>query len=506
MPEPGSASLWYVTYLPKGRENEPINVGEDILSLKVEDHEKKVDKLTITLDNHRLDKLDSEVWERGNVISVIFGHSDSLAPAREYIIRKITGGRILKIEGHGKAVLMDSKTKSRVFENVTRYDVVRQIAIENGYTDEYIDQTSHVFESISQHNLTDAQFLSKLAGKEGFQFFVDFTGLHWHERAMGQAPIRELIYHVDPGQGDIIDFDVENDISRKPGKITVKGRDPLERKDFSVVKNNQEDKDRDVLTEFVNIIDGETGRRLLVVEETVSTEATTEAEAVVEAKRRYRKVQQKSIRMKVIMRGDARIVAKSVILISGMGARYSGKYYVQSASHMLSGGAGFQTVLHIVTDGHNLRKEGKVSSLNQRLAQCPALLREALQQESVAASGLNELFDTLYPLIEEVENYITKIRSAPKASVSVLAQQAIDVLLSVRQYARRAGLGNFNLAVEDCLSQLRPLTLTSTDEESAGKVNNKDVVDQDVLTLRNIVDSETGRRLLELIDTAGREK
>jgi len=67
---------------------------------------------------------------------------------------------------------MNKVTRCRTFENLTRADVVRKIAQDNGYgvTRQDIEDTTHLLPVITQARMTDAQLIRRLADREGFEF------------------------------------------------------------------------------------------------------------------------------------------------------------------------------------------------------------------------------------------------------------------------------------------------------------------------------------------------
>lgn len=505
MSDPQSAAVWYVRHIPRNGKEEPIDVSKDIRSLQTLDHEKKTDTVTLTLDNSRLDKFENPVWQRGNIISVVFGHPDRLSTPRTYRITKIKGGRILTITAKDKSTEMDTSPQREVFDNVTRSDVVKLIATKHGYSHDFIEDTIEVFESLSQHNISDAQFVRKMARREGFQFFIDQTGFHWHERDMGQAPLRAIIYHVDPAKGDIIDWNVENDISRKPGKVVVKGRNPRTRKPFEVTASNTSDNNRHVLSNQVLILDEETGKAVLGVEDVVESEVPTAQAAAVEAKRLFRKAQQAAVKLKLTIRGDAWILAKSVIEVMNMGSKLSGKYYVQSAANALDPNGGYKTTLHMVTDGHNSKKSASVltGSSNTILQECATELQGALG--GVLSTPDSELgaqsIAQAQSLVEDIKNILQlpeKSRSGPAKSARVKA-------LRIARSAARSSVPNLSGVASNCAGALQRLVIDNDESpEAGGKKNDKSVSPTNQLTPKGTIDSETGKIVISYDDSKRR--
>jgi phage protein D len=465
------------------------------------DHEKKTDTITLTLDNSKLDKFENPVWERGNIISVVYGQPDRLSVPRTYRITKIKGGRVLTVTAKDKSTELDTKPVRAVFDNVTRSDVVKSIATKHGYSHEFIEDTTEVFETITQHNISDTQMARKMARREGFQFFMDQTGFHWHERDMGQAPMRALIYHVDPNKGDILDWDVENDISRKPGKVTVKGRNPKTREPFTAEAGNLTDNNRNVLSDQVLILDEETGRAVLGVEDVVETEAPTQQAAAVEAKRLFRKAQQMAVRLKLVIRGDAQILAKSVVEVMNMGPKLSGKYYVQSSSDAISTSGGFKTTLHMVTDGHNSKKKAKQNSgaSNSIIQDCISELQGALGgQVSTPSNASGATISQAQSLVEDLKALLQQ----PEQSRSAGAKTAKDRALRVARSADRSGVPNLGGVARNCAGVLQRLIVDNNESpDSGGKKNNKSVPPEGQLTPKGTIDEETGQTVISYDDS-----
>ncbi len=62
-------------------------------------------------------------------------------------------------------------------------------------------------------------FLKRLAGKEEFEFFVDNTGFHRHERRLDTVPVKVFTWYSDPDRGDIISINVESVLMRRAARL-----------------------------------------------------------------------------------------------------------------------------------------------------------------------------------------------------------------------------------------------------------------------------------------------
>lgn len=363
-----SSPIFVVRVAPQGKK-EPLDQSSRVTQLVYEDSESKADKLTLTLLNVNLENLDDPIWAKGNLCEVQWGYPGRMGPAMQCVITKVTGFEILTVEALGKEMLLHRVQRTRVFENVKKSDVARALAEENGYSAEFqdIEDTEILKRFITQAKQTDAQLLSKLAREEGFEWYIDWTGFHFHKRRVGQPPIRVLEWRG--GDGEVMSVHIDNDITVKPGRVKVKGKDPKTGKPFEVTGSNS-DTSRETLSSVIEIVDPETGTTTVTTAPDGSasssssgssaTQATgevspaasmTEAEAKRKADGKYRKTQQTTIEMTWLCVGDALVVAKSVLELRGIGKRLSGKYWLKEARHSVGLG-GYTMELKFKGDGH----------------------------------------------------------------------------------------------------------------------------------------------------------
>ncbi len=332
-----------IVYLKLVREGaaEPTRLDETarVLSFSCEDTESGADKIAFTLDNYDLRHFDEPILRQGDIIEVSWGYHGRMSTSRECVVQKITGGTVLKVEAHGKAMLMYKDTQTRAFRGMKRSDVARQIAEENGYGVylQDIDDTKEVITQINQAGMTDATLLASMARLEGFRFYVDQHGFHFHARRVGQAPTRRFTWFIDTN-GDMLAFpNVETDITAKPGSVTLKGRDPLKKTDIEARADNDSTKGRPVLAPVIKLVDNRTGERTLQrnvsAEISAPTTQTTHAAAERHAKGIYKNSQLTAVKLSFPAVGDPRTDAKTVIELANIGALISGNYFITSVTH-----------------------------------------------------------------------------------------------------------------------------------------------------------------------------
>lgn len=232
--------VFYVRVYPVGAPRNVwhrMDLTDRVESFVYEDDEKKADKLSLTVDNFDLAHFDDPVWKAGNRLVISWGYPGNMAPARTVVIRKVTGFEKLKIEADGLEVLGMREVRTRVFEHMKRSDAVRQVANALGYrTDDvlHVQDTGEVLEQITQMRLTDNEFIRRMAEKEGFEYYVDFDGFHFHEADLTQAPRRVWRWYNASStpaagagvRGEVISINVETDVTAKPARVKVRGRSP----------------------------------------------------------------------------------------------------------------------------------------------------------------------------------------------------------------------------------------------------------------------------------------
>ena len=338
---------------------EPLDLGQRIIGFTFEDAERKADKLSLQLDNFDLSLFDSEDLMGGATLEVSWGYPGNMSVPRRVVVKKLKGFGTLTVEGQATSVLMNREAKTRNWENVTRAEVARQIAEEHGYEGEFIDveDSEEVFDVLNQSGETDARFLRRLAAREEFEFYVDAGGFHFHERRQSVAPTHVFTWYADPGRGDVVSVNVESDLVKRAGRVTVRGRDPMRRATIESSTSN-ETADRSTLAEVVEVVDPETGSTSLETRNATAsvhpTAASNEGRARRESSARYRRAERSSIKLSMQVVGDPTLHAKSIVEVRGVSGLLSGKYYVTDVKHIISS-SGYLCDLKLTRDGGGRR-------------------------------------------------------------------------------------------------------------------------------------------------------
>lgn len=367
------APTYFLSVQPDGAsESQRIDVSDRVLTLSYEDAESEADKLALTIDNFDLSNLDDPLFAKGNMLKVSWGYPGNMSPTRDAVIQEVKGFRTLTVNALDRSILAHKEQENRIWHNMTRSAVAEQIAAELGYLKQFVhvDDTTRIHEAIAQVRETNAQFMRRLAMREGHQFYVDFDGIHWHARKTGQAPAREYVYYLDENRGDIIDVVIDNDITAKPAQIVMRGKDPVTKEEFTVEGSNAETKrtglaplvDAGAPGEIVIVGDKRTGSARLGMKVVHASTESSEASAKSHADGAYKGAALTNVELTVQAVGDPQQLAKTVITISGLRS-LSGKYYTSKITHKL-GANGYVMEMKCKREGRS-QGEGAPSEAKQ---------------------------------------------------------------------------------------------------------------------------------------------
>jgi uncharacterized protein len=333
-----------------------------LVSLSFDQDEAKADNLHLTIDNHDLKQFDQPLIAVGNVVEACWGYPGAMGRVREATVTKISGFLQLKVECKGKSHVANLIAKTRVFERMRRSDVAAQLAAEHGLASAtFIDQTAVVFDLIPQARLTDAQFLRELAHKEGFDYYEDATGFHFHERKVGAKPLRTFRYFTDPAGGDVESVNVEGDVTSKPALVIHAGRDPLTKQSFAAAGSDASTAGRPVSAPVALVNVSKVGAVDLASlakaradaasagTYTAASTALNQPDAQTQANAGFTRSQQKALEVTLHCVGDALVEAKTVVTLAGFAALLDGNYHVKNARHVV--GPGYKMTLKLTRDG-----------------------------------------------------------------------------------------------------------------------------------------------------------
>jgi phage protein D len=335
--------LWAETPLGKNLFDSFDAINERLISFVFSDHERQKDRLVLAFHNPDYVLLDSPLFVRGQKYAVTWGWPARMAPTRRMVVTKVTGGNPLVVTMLDTTTLLDRNKVHRFMEDVTDSEFVREVARVHGYQ----GPTVHVEETTLRHDVTqpqwrtDAKQLAWLARRNGFIFYVDAGGLHWHSRNWKNEPVRTYFYRTDPGQGAILsEPQIEANLTRGVSTVRVLARDPITKESIDVSVGPDTSDLISLGGEREDAPNGDAGLRAERVtrEDVRSLGYMTRAAAEAEAQARYRETAQKKYKLTMEIIGDAQLGAKNLIELYGVSATTDGLWYIKEVEHRIEGG------------------------------------------------------------------------------------------------------------------------------------------------------------------------
>ena len=337
------------------------------------------DLLTLVVDNFDLSNFDAPIWKTGNEVEVTWGYEGNMSPPRKARITSVKGGSQLTVEALDPSIIMNKVQRVRTWKDMTRSEVAAAIADEYGYPEDrhFVDDTEEKLPQITQARMTDAQLLRDMANREGFEFYVDFDGFHFHTRKLGQRPLRKFTYYTGDEAKDILSWTVENDLyAKKAGGVTAQGIDPKTKKPIEATADHASDKKPGIAPEKsiitgISTRDGSSTGDLVKEQGSAAVVRTTEktqaaAERAVQGA--WKKNQMNAVELTFEAVGDPQMLAKATIEMAGIGHTISGVYYVTQVNHKV-GSDGFKMSVKAKRDGKtaatNTSSSGQASGNGQ---------------------------------------------------------------------------------------------------------------------------------------------
>jgi len=354
---PGVRLTWLAD--EKATSGTPLDLGTRLVSFSFEESESKAAQVSLVLDNYDLTLFDREDLASGAVLEVSWGYPALMSTPRRVVLRRLKGFQTLTLDGQATSVLLNRIARTRTFAGLTRSEVVRRVASEQGFEGERlrVEVTSEPLDVVHQAGETDARFLRRLAAREGFDFRVDDTGLHWGPRDQSTPPARVFTWFSDQVAGDVLSGSVESDLTRRVGRVEVRGRDPM-RKVTVEAKATGDSTARATLGEVVEVVDPDMGTTSLQTRNAAASvhaaAASTERAAQREADARFRHAERASVKVTLEVVGDPTLRANTIVELRGLSAYLSGRYHVDEAKHSVSG-SGYTTTLRLTRDAVGAR-------------------------------------------------------------------------------------------------------------------------------------------------------
>jgi hypothetical protein len=200
-----------------------------------EDRDVGTDVGRLALHNHDMRWYDEGAFRAGQKLEVAWGWADDLGEPRRLIVKKpSSGANPVTITLHDEGALLDLTPQRRLWSGRTDSGIARAILAEHGYTGLLCDvaNTTDVREGVTQVG-TNAAFLTTLARRNGYRWWIDAAGAHWGPRPLAAVPCAAFDYRHDFGVRILGEPQIEANLAKDVAKIRVEAIDPRTRQPVS---------------------------------------------------------------------------------------------------------------------------------------------------------------------------------------------------------------------------------------------------------------------------------
>jgi phage protein D len=340
-----------------------LGFNADVLSLSVTDTSNSADSFTFALrERHpesgrfaggaKLKWFDSGLFEEGKEVTIEIGFRGAKMQKFKGVITTVNlnfpegGTPTLTVQGRSLYDRLFNQCETLSFENKTDSDMAQKIA-ETRKLNSEVQVTSTKYPLVSSGNATYAAFLQERAARIGYELVVKKDTLYFEQPAYlsGQGPELTLEWGLD-----LKSFMPTLSTYRKVTHVKVRssqtslgrGKDPVE---GTAAPGDERGKlGKETASQIANRINGKNEQ---VVDDHL---AISQEEATQLAVARLEASSIEFITGKGNCNGNPKLSARSVIAIKGVGAVFSGNYYVTSATHTIDG-SGYRTSFEVKRNG-----------------------------------------------------------------------------------------------------------------------------------------------------------
>lgn len=338
--------------------NLAADVSKNIQQVSVVSEPNSMDTFNLTLVNEypRLrwtHTNDANLFQEGSVVTIAMGYVDDLQEMIEGEITQISpsfpesGMPIISIEGHTRMHWLHGSKSTRTFQKMTDKQIVEKIAQEAGLQTQ-ADETDVQYDYVMQANQTDLEFIRDRAAKIHFEILVKGKTLIFRKSNEVGSKIYTFVwghtqaaFAAGPNSLPLKSFSTTMNTLQPPSKVEVRGYDVKNKKEF-VAHAGTGDETTTMAGSKTGgqVVSGAFHKPRQLVQ--VSIPVASQAEADQHAKALLNNLGLNFVTGNASTIGVPDIRSGSVVELKGLGPRFSGQYYIDTATHTM-GGNGYQT-------------------------------------------------------------------------------------------------------------------------------------------------------------------
>lgn len=288
---------------------------------------------------------DDALFAAGNTVEIQMGYVDNL---ETLMVGEITGlepefcpGEVptLTVRGYDRRHRLLRGRKTRSFRQIKDSDIASQIASNLGLTAQ-VEDTQVTLDYVLQHNQTDMEFLRDRARRIGYELVVEDKTLYFRPHRNTESEVLTLARNVD-----LIEFYPRLTTLNQVGQVAVRGWNPKDKAQIvGQARVGDEPTTMGGITTGPAAADDAFGQASIA---SVDRPVFSRAEADQIALGQFNDLALAYINGEGMCIGRTDLRAGTVIKIEGLGQRFSGLYYVTSATHSYAPAKGYRTAFTV---------------------------------------------------------------------------------------------------------------------------------------------------------------
>jgi uncharacterized protein involved in type VI secretion and phage assembly len=322
----------------------------DVIDVVVDSHLRLPSMVTLRLYDEDLEWSNAAQVDIGKEIKITVnasGHGKGASAQAVLFVGEVTaleprfaldGPATLVIRGYDKSHRLHRGRKTRTFLKSTDDAIFKKVAGEGGLSASAVS-AGPTHEYVIQRNQTDMEFIQERARRIGFQVFVDKGTLKFQKPDWSGSPELELKI------GDtLLRFEPRVTAAHQADEVEVRGWDSKKKEAIVATAKPATPEQQAGFSQPGGVVAKKAfgAAKQIVAEAPVATvdEAKAMAEGVAA------QLSREFLQAEGTCMGDPRIQAGCVLKIDGTGRRFSGKYFVTSATHVLATGGDYTTTFY----------------------------------------------------------------------------------------------------------------------------------------------------------------
>jgi uncharacterized protein involved in type VI secretion and phage assembly len=317
----------------------PREQRDRLKEIKVVNNLRLPDVCTISVTYPKLEGIDSHPFAIGGKLEVRLGAKEEQATETLFKGDIVTlepsfgsGGVALLVRAFDRAHLLHRSRAVRTFQNQTASDIVGSVCKEHGLTFQG-DASGSPYEFMMQDNVTDWDFIWQLAERAGFEFVVEDSMAKFRKPGSGETVELEW-------PKTLISFDPRVTAVQQVKSVSLATHDPKTK--AKIEKTTAYNPSMQVAQ--IGLDRPSVTKEFAEAKVHIATEpakSMAEAEAVTAAL--MAKLANGYVAADGVAFGNPKIKAGTMIQVKGVGEKFSGKYRIASATHVLRGGGSYMT-------------------------------------------------------------------------------------------------------------------------------------------------------------------